>query len=106
MVAHPGAVAVGDADEPRRQLRPAAHDLPIEMRAFDGRHREITQDEIEYGPLLNKHKCCSAVGYALHLVAVGRQDIGDESIGPCISMVADWTRAAQPPWRPDVHTAR
>ena len=36
MVDGPGVVPVGDADKPRREFRPAASDLPIEVRAFDG----------------------------------------------------------------------
>jgi len=78
MVAHSDAATVRDADEPRREMRPAALDLPVEVRAFDGGHREITQDEIERGPLLNRHKCCGAVGNHLHVVAVARQDISNE----------------------------
>ena len=78
MVTHPGVIAIGDADKPCDEVRPVPLDLPVEMCTFDGRHREIAQDEIESEPQLNKHKGCSAVGDHLHLVAVSRQDISDE----------------------------
>jgi len=78
VVDHIGARAVGHADEPRRERRPAAHDLPVELRAFDGGQRQIAQDEGEGGPLLKKHKGFGAVGDAVHLVPISREDIDDE----------------------------
>ena len=79
MVDPPGVVAVGDADEPRRDFRPAAADLPIEMGAFNGGDREIAQDEVEGGLLLKQqHQGVSAVGDALDLVPLAGKDIRDE----------------------------
>ena len=70
MVDPAGVVPVGQADKPRREFRPAASDLPVEVRAFDGGDREITEDEVERGLLLKQHQGVGAVGDALHLVPI------------------------------------
>jgi hypothetical protein len=59
-------------------MRPAAPDLPIELRAPDGRQREITEDELVRGSLLKERKRLRAVGNTCHFVPVSREDLGQE----------------------------
>lgn len=77
MVDGPRVVAVGDTNDARGEIGPAGPDLPVELRAFDGGHRKIAEDMVEPRPL-SKHKRFGAMGYGRYLVAVGREDIGDE----------------------------
>src|SRR5258705_12142036 len=67
MVDHPGTAPVGDADQPRYEVGPAALDLPVEVRTFQGWHGQIAQDEVEVGLLCENAKRGGAGVDPLHV---------------------------------------